>query len=90
MKRQLTTLILLTCLMVMSIIGCTDNKMAREFGGKETIDLPTGERVMNVTWKGTDVWVLTQTDTSVKPTTVSFKEKSSLGVWEGEIVINEH
>jgi len=85
MKRLLIIL-----MVVMSIVGCTDNKMARQYGGTETIELPTGQRVMGVTWKETDVWVLTRVDTSIRPTRVVFQEKSSMGVFEGEIIINQN
>jgi hypothetical protein len=75
--------------------GCTENQMARNFGGTEDINLPTGRRLVNVTWKssggngtGADLWILTKEDTT-KPTTYYFEEKSDMGVMEGKVIIKE-
>jgi hypothetical protein len=78
---------------VMTLIyGCTENNRARVWGGTETIQLEEGVRLVNVTWKGdkgsTSLWMLTKKDT-IKPSTYSFKEKSSFGVMEGEVIIIE-
>ena len=74
--------------LTLSLVGCTSNESARRFGGTETIDLKPGARVVNVTWKEVDLWILTKQDTT-KPTSYSFKEKSNFGLMEGEIIINE-
>ena len=75
-----------------TLMGCTENEMARNFGGTETIDLPKGRRLVNITWKGekgaANLWVLTKEDTT-KPTTYFFEEKSGFGVMEGKVIINE-
>ena len=78
---------------VMTLIyGCTENNRARVWGGTETIQLEEGVRLVNVTWKGekgaTDLWMLTKKDTT-KPSTYYFKEKSSFGVMEGQVIIIE-
>lgn len=83
-------LVLVFCLV---LISCTDNSRARVWAGTETVTLKPGERLVNVTWKGgegttTSLWMLTKKDTT-KPTTYSFKEKSSLGLMEGEVIIKE-
>ena len=72
--------------------GCTENEMARNFGGTETVELPAGRRLVNITWKGdkgaANLWVLTKEDTT-KPTTYFFEEKSGYGVMEGKVIIKE-
>lgn len=73
---------------IVMLASCTQNNRARVWGGNETIELETGERLQNVTWKQTDLWLLTKQDTTA-PSTYSFKEKSSFGVMEGEIIIKE-
>ena len=80
--------VLLGLLVITTITSCTQNNSARMWGGEETIYLETGERLVNVTWKQTDLWLLTKQDTT-KPSTYSFREKSSFGVMEGEIIIKE-
>jgi hypothetical protein len=82
---------LLSLALMIGLLSCTENQMARQFGGSETIELNPGDRLVNVTWKGksgTDLWILTKKDTTA-PTQYSFKEKSNFGVWEGEIIIIE-
>jgi len=66
------------------VTSCTDNKSARSYGGTEEISLKTNEKLLGITWKDTDMWVLTQ-DTLTK--VCYFREKSSLGILEGEIII---
>jgi hypothetical protein len=83
---------MLPIILMVGLLSCTENQMARQFGGSETIELNPGDRLVNVTWKGkesTDLWILTKKDTTVLPTQYSFKEKSNYGVLEGEIIIIE-
>jgi hypothetical protein len=65
-------------------VSCTDNSRARSWGGTEEITLPENEVLLTVTWKGDQMWVLTQ-DTLTK--TNHFREHSSWGVVEGEVVL---
>ena len=85
--------IFIGAIMIMTIMyGCTENQMARNFGGTETIVLPKGRRLVNLTWKGdkgaANLWILTKEDTT-KPTTYYFEEKSDMGMMEGKVIINE-
>lgn len=84
--------VLILLLTAVSLSSCTDQQIARSFGGTETITLGPGERLVNITWKGKEgnpsLWILTKKG-NTSPTTYSFKEKSSLGVMEGEIIIIE-
>lgn len=73
---------LLLCAVCIS--SCTKNKRARTFGGKEEITLKTNEKLLNITWKESNMWVLTEdTISHIK----YFRENSSWGVWEGEIIV---
>ena len=66
------------------ISSCTKNKRARTFGGKEEITLKANEKLINITWKESNMWVLTEdTITHIK----YFRENSSWGVWQGEIIV---
>jgi len=74
---------------IMMLVSCTENTRARVWGGTETIELDSGVRLVNVTWKeGSSLWILTKKDTT-KPSTYYFKEKSSFGVMEGQVIIIE-
>jgi hypothetical protein len=68
--------------------SCTENQQARRWGGTETIELETNQRLVNATWKDTDLWLLTKTD-STRPTVYEFIEKSNWGVMNGKIKIKE-
>lgn len=81
-------LLILIVLVMACLASCTDKGNARNYGGTETIDLEPGERVITMTWKKSDIWILTKRDTT-KPTTYTFQEKSSMGVWEGKVIVNE-
>ena len=81
-----TSIILLV--LTLGFSSCTDNQMSRKFGGTETISLPAGTRLENITWKEDQLWLLTRQDTT-QPTTYTLQEKSSWGVIEGQVVIQE-
>ena len=82
--KQLITLLVLA----ITFASCNENSRARHWGGTETINLETGERLINVTWKENGLWILTKQDTT-KPTTYSFKEKSQWEMMQGQITIIE-
>jgi hypothetical protein len=79
---------LLYILLSFLFISCTKNERARNFGGQESIILDSSIRLVNVTWKNSDLWILTKKDTT-KPVTYYFKEKSNWGIQEGQIRIIE-
>lgn len=74
----------------LALCGCTENIRARAFGGTARIDLNPNEKVVTVTFKESDIWVLTR---KRKPDeaaeTLQFREFSSLGVLNGTVIINE-
>lgn len=77
-------LIFISCLIWSINISCTKNQRVRTFGGKEEITIKPNEKLINITWKEKDMWVLTEdTITHIK----YFRESSSFGIWNGEIVI---
>lgn len=82
MKKYL----LLVALAISSVcFSCTDNQMARNYGGTEEITLPKNHQLLNVTWKEDDMWVISK-DTI---TNICYAhEKSSFGILEGTIVIS--
>lgn len=89
MKRiLLSTVFILMLPLTLIWSSCTSNQNARKFGGTKTITLDPGVRVVNVTWKDNDMWILTKHDTT-KPQTYTFKEKSNFGLMEGTVIIEE-
>jgi hypothetical protein len=87
MKR----VIILAVLAIATFTGCTENQSAKNYGGKMTIDLPPRQKLVNVTWKETELWYLTRPAKAGEvPETLTFTEKSNYGILEGTIIFNEH
>jgi hypothetical protein len=85
MKSKLTVIKLLTVFILSTmLLGCTGNEMARRYGGTEEVQLKPNEKLVNITWKESSLWILTEdTTTHIK----YFREKSALGITEGEVII---
>lgn len=88
MKKYLCCLALS---LVLFVIGCTEQVMTKDFGGTTRIEISDTQKFVNITWK-TDgnLWVLTRKrlPNDIKET-FYFSEKSSFGVMEGTVVIEE-
>ncbi len=79
-KISLFTLMLFIC------IGCTENTMVRSYGGDATVNLPKGQKLIEATWKGADLWYLTEPmDSDYVPKVKLFKEDSQFGILQGSI-----
>jgi hypothetical protein len=86
MKKIVLSLI--ACLVL--ICSCTENEMAKNYGGKMTINLPKGRKLVNITWKDSDAWYLTKSmGLNDSAETYTFNEESAYGIWEGTIKIIE-
>ena len=72
------------------LASCTENDRVKNWGGNGTIKLPAGQKLVNVTWKGAELWYITRPMTvNDYPETYLFKEQSSFGVVEGSYTIIE-
>lgn len=82
-------MILMTC-HVLFLVCCTDNQRARRWGGKASLELPKGQKLVTVTWKDSDLWYCTRPMTvSDTPVIYNFHEESSFGLMEGSYTIKE-
>jgi len=63
-------------LSIMILASCSNNQMAKSFGGSITIELPIGQKLVNVTWKDeSDIWYLTRPMRSIDtPEIYTFKQ----------------
>lgn len=77
-------LILLISLLTLMTVSCTENKRAKTYGGSEEIELQKNHVLLGVTWKDSNMWLLTKDTTT---NICYFNEKSSWGIWEGQITI---
>ena len=87
MKKLLIIVVLLVLLMT----GCTAQERAKNFGGEYTMELPQGQKLINVTWKDDTLWYLTRPmeETDVEETYI-FEADSSWGIFEGTVTIQEN
>lgn len=82
--------ILLLATTVLLFVGCTENQRARRYGGTVTEKLPVGQKLVNVTWKEDEMWILTRDmRPDEKAESYTFQEKSSFGLVEGTVKITE-
>lgn len=75
---------ILIALTVLSISSCTQNQMARNFGGTQDVNLKPNEKLINITWKESSLWILTE-DTLTH--NMYFRESSPFGVMNGSVNI---
>jgi hypothetical protein len=82
--------VFLAILMGVMVTSCTENSRVKTWGGEGTINLPKGRKLVNVTWKETEVWYLTKAmDSNDVAETYQFQEESSWGLVEGTYNIVE-
>ena len=87
--KTIRTIIALAALLMITT-SCTEQHMARRYGGKIKIELPKGEKLMMATWKEANLFYLTEPmDSGYKPKKKVFRESSNFGVWEAEITFIE-
>ena len=87
--KIIRTIIALAALLTIAT-SCTEQHMARRYGGKLKIELPKGEKLMMATWKEANLFYLTEPmDSGYIPKKKVFRESSNLGVWESEITFIE-
>jgi hypothetical protein len=80
----------LAIVMGVMVTSCTENDRVKNWGGEGNINLPKGRKLVNVTWKETEVWYLTRPmDSNDVAETYQFQEESSWGVMEGTYNIIE-
>lgn len=72
---------------LLALASCTDNQRARNFGGTETVKLEPNEKLINITWKQDNLWIVVQ-DTVTN--TFYAREKSSFGIVQGKVIIKNN
>ena len=80
----------LAIVIALSFTACTQQTCARSYGGHETVHIPCGEKIVDVTWKGSSRWVATapMTDSDI-PRTIKYREDSSWNMVEGSVTFIE-
>jgi hypothetical protein len=89
-KSEMCVMLLIFVLSLGFLMGCTQNQRAKQWGGNAVIKLDSGQKLLNVTWKDAQIWVLTKPMTTNDVSeTYTFKEFSNFGVIEGTVTIME-
>ena len=84
MKKFIVILLMFLCL-----TSC-EQSITRALGGTTKIELDPGEKLVEATWKGDDIWYLVEPmDSDYVPKTKTFKESSRIGVLEGKVIFYE-
>lgn len=72
------------------VTSCTENSRAKNWGGSYTIHLPKGQKLIESTWKNSNLWYLTRPMRNDEtPETFVFHEDSQYGIVEGEVIFIE-
>lgn len=84
-----TIKVMLLLFVLVSITGC-EQMASRDFGGDMTITLKPGVKLIEVTWKESNLWYLTEPmDSDYVPKTKVFKEIAVMGVLNGTVTFIE-
>jgi len=76
-------------LMFLCLTSC-DHSITRTMGGTTKIELEPGEKLLECTWKGDEIWYLVEPmDSNYVPKTKTFKESSRIGILEGKVIFYE-
>lgn len=83
--------ILLIAVSLPLTVSCTQNQKVKIYGGTMTYNLEKGQKLINVTWKDEDMWILTRPMREGEREEIyKFAEKSNLGILQGEVIIVEY
>lgn len=84
--------ILAVIIVVLLCLSCTDNTIAKTWGGTVTIELPKGMKLLEATWKGNNssLWYLmAPMEDDYIPQEKVFQEDSRFGILEGTVIFKE-
>jgi hypothetical protein len=85
----------LSCRWILALVlagsGCTNLQRAKRWGSQETVTLPAGRKLVNVTWKDSNLWVLTRPAREGEKADAewAFDENPSWGILAGKIILKE-
>lgn len=71
---------------ILSLSSCSENQRAKQFGGEMTVRLKPGEKLMMATWKGANLFYLTEPmEEDYVPKVKNFYEDSSYGIMQTHV-----
>lgn len=93
MSKSLKIYATIFCILMFSVAVyylTSTNFAARKLGGTITVKLEPGQKLINATWKETELWYLTEEmSDDYQPKKKIFQEQSLHGIIEGKVVFVE-
>jgi len=87
---MLKLFLLLSLVGVLFTLTSCKNFRAKNWGGNVTYKLNVGEKLLNVSWKDEDLWVLTRKRLpNEKCDTLIYREESNKSIREGSVTFIE-
>lgn len=81
---------LVAIFMILIMSGCTENYVARTYGGTVNVEIEPGYKVTSATWKEADLFYFIEPmEENYVPKTKKFVESSSFGILESEVIFHE-
>ena len=76
--------------LIVPMFGGCQQMSAKSWGGSFTVKLNPGMKLESCTWKENQLWMLTtKRNETEEPKIHKFIEKSTLGLLQGEVIIEE-
>ena len=89
-KKTFFIIVIIMVFMLLMTSGCTENYVAREFGGTLKVEVEPGYKVTSATWKEDDLFYFIEPmEEDYTPKEKKFIESSSYGVLESTVVFKE-
>ena len=83
--------ILLSIVAAVAFASCTENQMAKSFGGSMKVDLPPNTKFVSATWKNEELWYIHRPRKAGEtPDVVTMQEDSNFGLMQGKVIFTEH
>jgi hypothetical protein len=89
--KEILAWVLCIGLAVAISFSCTQGARVRHWGFKSTIVLPPGRKLVNVTWKASNMWTLTRPAAVNESSNETWymDEFSSWGILSGRLILQE-
>jgi hypothetical protein len=82
---------ILSLIAALVFASCTENQMAKKFGGTMKVDLPTNTEFVSATWKNDELWYIHRPRKQGESIdTITMQEDSNFGLVEGKVIFTEH
>lgn len=77
-------------LSIWGFLSCSENTMAKKYGGTMTVNLPPGTKLECATWKDEQLWYLYRNrKPGEAPESHTLHEDSRFGIIEGKVIFEE-